>query len=145
MKAHLNRDICTPGIGIHQSEDAIKRQALRVAVETTVHARLGVSSDHIRGTARGRRHVVFARHLSLYLAQSVSGANLTAIARLFDYDRQVVSYAMRRIEEQRDDARWDRVIELLTAEAGRTFEGFCRRLEAGVAPSRSPCAGVARE
>ncbi|NJL18561.1 MAG: hypothetical protein HC938_16775 [Nitrospira sp.] len=95
------RDDFTLGVVIHSSLTAVDRQLLRFAVQTTVQARLGVSPEQIRVAARGSVRVVLARHTSLYLAQTVSGATLSQTGALFGVTRQVAAFAMRRIEDLR--------------------------------------------
>ena len=54
-----------------------------------------------------------ARHVAMYLAHVVFQIPLTGMAGPFGRDRTTIAYAVRRIEDRRDDAEFDAVIERL--------------------------------
>jgi chromosomal replication initiation ATPase DnaA len=56
---------------------------------------------------RSRNATVRARHLAMYLAHVVFGHSLATIGEAFGRDRTTVSYACARIEDMRDDPRFD--------------------------------------
>ncbi len=56
---------------------------------------------------RGRAPVAQARQMAIYLEHVALGANLSACARLFARDRATTRHACARIEDMRDDTRFD--------------------------------------
>ena len=68
---------------------------------------------------RGAR-VALARQVAIYLARTRLGLSFTEAGRLFRRDRTTAAHACRRIEETRDDAVFDALIDSLDAAiAGR--------------------------
>lgn len=59
---------------------------------------------------RGRAAVADARHLAIYLQHVVFGASLTACGAAFARDRTSVRHACARIEDRRDEPRFDRAV-----------------------------------
>jgi chromosomal replication initiation ATPase DnaA len=62
---------------------------------------------------RGGPGAAFARQVAMYLAHVGGGLNYTEVGRLFARDRTTVAHACGRVEDLRDDAAFDRAIELL--------------------------------
>ena len=62
-----------------------------------------------RGTAR----VAFARQVAMYLTHVTCRRTLTDVGRIFARDRTTVAHACAVVEDLRDDARFDRVLDLL--------------------------------
>jgi chromosomal replication initiation ATPase DnaA len=62
---------------------------------------------------RGKARVAFARHLAIYLQHVALGASLSSCARLFGRDRASVRHACARIEDARDDPRFDAMLARL--------------------------------
>ena len=56
---------------------------------------------------RGRARIAWARHLAMYLQHVAFGASLSSCARLFHRDRATVRHACARIEDARDEPRFD--------------------------------------
>ena len=54
-----------------------------------------------------------ARQLAMYVANVVYGVGMTACARAFGRDRSTVSYACRRVEDERDDPAFDQRLDAL--------------------------------
>lgn len=54
-----------------------------------------------------------ARQLAMYVANVVYGVGMSACARAFGRDRSTVSYACRRVEDERDDPQFDQRLEAL--------------------------------
>jgi chromosomal replication initiation ATPase DnaA len=67
-------------------------------------------------TSRCRADAARARHLAMYLAHVVKGISLTAIGSAFGRDRTTVSYACALIEDLRDNAAFDAVLDDYEAE-----------------------------
>jgi hypothetical protein len=67
----------------------------------------GVPLAAIAAPGRPRARVARARQLAVYLHHVALGASLSACARLFARDRATIRHACARIEDLRDDARFD--------------------------------------
>lgn len=85
----------------------------RFAVEAAVSQVFGVMVDDLRRTSRGRARVALARQVAMYLSHVGFGLSLTEVGRLFDRDRTTVAHACTVVEDRRDDATFDRTLELL--------------------------------
>jgi hypothetical protein len=72
-----------------------------------VAAATGVSLAAIAAPQRRRARVARARQLAVYLHHVALGASLSACARQFARDRATIRHACARIEDLRDDARFD--------------------------------------
>lgn len=70
-------------------------------------AAAGVPLDALAAPGRRRARVARARQLAVYLHHVALGASLSACARLFARDRATIRHACARIEDLRDDARFD--------------------------------------
>ncbi|MEF2551779.1 helix-turn-helix domain-containing protein [Aurantimonas sp. A2-1-M11] len=88
------------------------RSACRLAREIA-SAFLNVPVHDIDRPTRAIAPICEARHVSMYLAHVVFQVPLTAMAGEFGRDRTTVAHAVRRIEDRRDDANFDAVIERL--------------------------------
>lgn len=59
---------------------------------------------------RSRAPVAGTRQLAMYMMHVVLGRNLTDVGRFFGRDRTTVAYACSRIEDMRDDVKFDEKI-----------------------------------
>jgi hypothetical protein len=59
------------------------------------------------------RAAAFARQIAMYLAHVGLGISMAEIGRAFGRDRTTVVHACHVIEDRRDDARFDRVLDHL--------------------------------
>jgi hypothetical protein len=57
--------------------------------------------------SRSNAAAVIARHTAMYLMHVVLGRPMSAVGTLFNRDRTTVSYACAKVEELRDDPRFD--------------------------------------
>ncbi len=89
--------------------DRFARQALE---HTIVGVFMVRSSDLWAGTRRNPR-AAFARQVAMYLAHVAWGLSLTEVGQVFARDRTTVAHACGRVEDLRDDADFDRSLELL--------------------------------
>ena len=62
---------------------------------------------------RGKPAAAFARQVAMYLAHVSFGLSLTEVGNVFARDRTTVAHACCRIEDLRDDPRFDRSLDLL--------------------------------
>ena len=86
---------------------------MRQVLEQIVSGVFTVRSDDLWSGTRGRSRVAFARQVAMYLAHVVWGLSLTEVGQVFARDRTTVAYACCRVEDLRDDAAFDRSLELL--------------------------------
>jgi hypothetical protein len=92
---------------------AMRTVGLRLVIEHTISSVFGVAYFDLKCASRGRARVALARQTAMYLAHVACGLTLTDVGLLFDRDRTTVAYACGVIEDRRDDAVFDRVLELL--------------------------------
>lgn len=85
----------------------------RFAVEAAVSQVFDVMVDDLRRASRGRARVALARQVAMYLSHVGFGLSLTEVGRLFERDRTTVAHACSVVEDRRDDATFDRTLELL--------------------------------
>ena len=75
----------------------------------------GVPARDIAAHGRVAEPAVAARHLAMYLAHTGLGWPLARVGAAFGRDRTTVGHACRRVEDRRDDAEFDRTLEVLEA------------------------------
>ncbi|MEF2071863.1 helix-turn-helix domain-containing protein [Consotaella aegiceratis] len=73
-------------------------------------AMMDVPVADIARPQRSKAGICEARHVAMYLAHVIFQLSLTAIAVDFGRDRTSVAHAVRRIEDQRDDDAFDRLL-----------------------------------
>src|SRR5689334_18746323 len=78
-----------------------------------VGAAFGVSSDRLALSGRGPADVALARQVGMYLAHTRLRLPLQHAGALFGRDRTTASHACQRIEELREDARMDMILDCL--------------------------------
>lgn len=93
-------------------------------IETLVSAALGASLAELRGASRGRAPAAFARQTAMYLAHVHFGLSLAQVGRNFGRDRTTVSHACARVEDSRDDPKFERVLACLEAALDRWHQSF---------------------
>jgi hypothetical protein len=89
--------------------DGMARQVL----EQTVSGAFMVRGSDLWSGTRGHSHTAFARQVAMYLAHVAWGLSMTEVGQVFARDRTTVSYACGRVEDMRDDADFDRSLDLL--------------------------------
>ena len=92
-----------------RTPDMFVRQVLEQAVSGVF---MVASADLWAGT-RGRARAAFARQVAMYLAHVACGFTLTEVGEVFSRDRTTVAHACSRVEDLRDDAAFDRSLDLL--------------------------------
>ncbi|MDX2308487.1 MAG: helix-turn-helix domain-containing protein [Hyphomicrobium sp.] len=88
-------------------------ERLRVIIEQSVAQVFGIALRDLEGPTRGRAHVALARQIAMYTCHVSCGRSLTDVGRIFGRDRTTVAHACSLVEDRRDDALFDHVIELL--------------------------------
>jgi chromosomal replication initiation ATPase DnaA len=86
---------------------------VRLVIEHTIECVFGVGDHDLGRASRGQAKVALARQTGMYLAHVACGLTLTQVGQLFERDRTTVAHACMVIEDRRDDAVFDRVLELL--------------------------------
>ena len=94
---------------MRRAPDKFIRQALEQAVLGVFMVR---SAELWAGTRR-RPRAAFARQVAMYLAHVACGLTLTEVGEVFSRDRTTVAHACGRVEDLRDDAAFDRSLDLL--------------------------------
>ncbi|MGC9954128.1 MAG: helix-turn-helix domain-containing protein [Rhizomicrobium sp.] len=83
----------------------------------------GVALKDLCATTRRPPKAAFARQIAMYLSHIVFKMSPAEVARVFGRDPSTVGYALRRIEELREDPEVDRTLDWLEAmlrRAGRS-------------------------
>ena len=80
-----------------------------------------VDLSDLRHPTRRRANIALARQAAMYLANVAGGVSFSDVARGFGRDRSTVAHACSRIEDLRDDPRFDRSLALLEGALRRTF------------------------
>lgn len=99
-----------------RSQDRLRfepQPALRHALEDTVAQVFDIEREQLNRPTRGEAPVARARQVAMYLAHVGYGLSLTEVGQLFDRDRTTVSHACRVVEDHREDAAFDRAMDLL--------------------------------
>jgi chromosomal replication initiation ATPase DnaA len=92
--------------------EAKDRARAGLAVSLAAFA-LGVPVWEVRAPTRGTNEAGYARAVAMYLAHAAFGMSLARVGLAFQRDRSTVAHACHRIEDQRDDARFDTWIAAL--------------------------------
>lgn len=87
---------------------------------------LDVPIRALEGIRRDRRPICEARHVAMYLAHVAFQLRLEDVARFFGRDRTSVGYAVRRVEDRRDDAAFDALLTRIEDLAGALRESMGR-------------------
>ena len=99
-------------------------------IEALVSAALGIGLAELRASGRGRAAAAFARQTAMYLAHVHFGLTLSQVGRNFGRDRTTVAHACARVEDSRDDPKFECVLDCLEAALDRWHQNF---LPAGAA------------
>jgi len=86
---------------------------LRRILEQAVAPAFDVARVELWHHTRGSAATALARQVAMYLAHVVCGLSLTEVGRLFARDRTTVAHACSLVEDRREDAPFDRALELL--------------------------------
>ena len=70
-------------------------------------------SDPLLSLGRGGADVAFARQVAMYLTHVAFGMSLQRVGFAFARDRSTVAYACHLIEDRRDDAAFDNLLDQL--------------------------------
>jgi hypothetical protein len=96
-----------------ETELSPETRALRVIIEQAVALGFDIEPELLSYPTRGRARTALARQVGMYVTHVGLSFSLTQVGQLFDRDRTTVAHACRMVELRRDDATFDRAIELL--------------------------------
>jgi chromosomal replication initiation ATPase DnaA len=97
----------------YRTEMPLPAGCLKEIVETTVAKVFGVDISHLRAESRGQAQVALARQVAMYLLHCAFSISLTDIGHIFCRDRTTVSHACKIIEDRRDEATFDYILNNL--------------------------------
>jgi chromosomal replication initiation ATPase DnaA len=115
---------CGLGGGLRRGAGNGEREGACRLIEGLVSAALGIGLAELRAEQRGRAAVAFARQTAMYLAHVHFGLSLSEVGRSFGRDRTTVAHACARVEDSRDDPKFERVLACLEAALDRWYQGF---------------------
>lgn len=82
-------------------------------VEALVESAFGISRSALRTPGRGTARVAFARQVAIYLSHVHLGLTYSAAGRFFGRDRTTAAHACGVIEERRENASLDSLLDCL--------------------------------
>lgn len=93
-----------------QQGNAERRACVEQAQEAVARA-WNVPDSELRSPTRRSAPVAQARQVAMYLTHVVYGVSLASVGHHFGRDRTTAAHACRRIEDRRDDASFDRLLD----------------------------------
>lgn len=82
-------------------------------VETLVGSAFDTPRAALHASGRGEAQVAFARQVAMYLCHVELGLSFSATGHLYGRDRTTASHACHVIEERREDASLDSLLDCL--------------------------------
>ena len=82
-------------------------------MQETVARAYNVPLAELRAPTRRKAIVAEARQVAMYLSHVGFGMTLASVGRYFGRDRTTAAYACRRIEDRRDDSKFDHLLDRL--------------------------------
>jgi chromosomal replication initiation ATPase DnaA len=82
-------------------------------VGEVVAAAFHADEADLRGASRGEANVALARQVVVYLLHTRFGMSYSTAGACFARDRTTAAHACRKIEERREDVRFDTLIDCL--------------------------------
>jgi uncharacterized Ntn-hydrolase superfamily protein len=102
-----------PGDGFVEGQHAAR------VLASIVSSAFSVRPDAVRGPGRGGKTTAFARQVAMYLSHTHLGFSYTAAGALFGRDRTTAAYACRTVEEKREDAGVDALVDCVERAVAR--------------------------
>jgi chromosomal replication initiation ATPase DnaA len=93
-------------------------------IQGLVSTALGISLAELRAGSRGRAATAFARQTAMYLAHVHFGISLSDVGRTFGRDRTTVAHACARVEDRRDDPKFECILDCLESALDGWQRGF---------------------
>jgi chromosomal replication initiation ATPase DnaA len=109
------------------SESRASPDALHAArqLAAIVSSAFAVQEDSVFAAGRGGKTTALARQVAMYLSHTHLGLSYTAAGALFGRDRTTAAYACRTVEEKREDADVDAIVDCVERVIDR-MPGFGR-------------------
>lgn len=89
----------------------VDRRTMRRMIEVTVAAAFNLPVEELAAKTRRTAPVAFARQVCMYCAHVSFGWSLTDAGAVFDRDRTTAAHACRVVEDRRDDAGIDKLVD----------------------------------
>lgn len=99
----------------HDGDGSSWADALGTEIERLVARRFAVAFSAMCGPGRCDANTALARHVAMYLQRVLLELSYEEIARRFLRHPTTVIYACRRVEELRDEPRFDRRVSAIEA------------------------------
>ena len=111
----LSRDAPRPGRSrqVRSWRARSPKCRLCAVAATLTAASFALPVGEVMASSRGSPHAAFARQCAMYLAHVTFGLSHSEVARGFGRDRTTAAHACRLVEERRDDAAVDAVLDTL--------------------------------
>jgi chromosomal replication initiation ATPase DnaA len=110
----------TEGAGRRRTESPSR------GVGAIVAAAFHTDEAELRRASRGAAHVALARQVAVYLLHTRFGMSYSTAGACFSRDRTTAAHACRKIEERREDVRFDTLIDCLERVIATAPEGLAR-------------------
>ncbi len=94
------------------------------ATQEIVAEAFEVSTRSLTAAGRSRANISMARQTAMYLKHIVCCLPLATIARIYKRDRTTVGYAIRKIEDMRDEAAFDTLVHKIEQKLQRRLEAL---------------------
>ncbi len=99
-------------------KEGYKRSILQMM--SNIH---NVSLDDLLSKSRQKEHVVFARHMAMYVMHTVFSMSYEEIGDCFKRHRTSVTHACKKIEDRRENSSIDHCLHYLEGGLRLTFLG----------------------
>ena len=98
--------------------DALRDCAIAQAVVAVAFDRIGFGQSGLEAARTKARAAAFARQIAMYIAHVGFGLPMGEIGKAFARDRTTVLHACHLVEDRRDEARFDSLLDQLELAAG---------------------------
>jgi len=109
--------LAPPTASLSASRERASQKAFRDAVceltEKTVAFALAVPLSGLKAKTRSCADIAFARQVAMYLCHTTFSLLMTEVGLHFGRDRTTVAHACKLVEDKRDDAEFDLIIDQL--------------------------------
>jgi hypothetical protein len=112
MNEELRMEAARVGGGRKPDESEGLERAARL-LEGLVGSAFGIGGAALLAPRRGVAEIAVARQVAMYLAHTRLGVSLTLAGAFFGRDRTTAAHACRRVEERREDPRFDAILGCL--------------------------------
>lgn len=111
----MTAEIISSAAPVRRASDVFTSREQIWLVQATVSHIMGVPLNDLCAPTRRRPPASLARQMAMYLCHVVFEIGISDAARAFDRDPSTVAHAVRRVEEMREDAEFDRMLQMFEA------------------------------